>query len=136
MLGAQHIMKSVTVATCLQSQHLGGSRKIRRSRLSWLHSESEASGVNKKETYKEAAWSVILWFTAISEGSRRASLCFKSTPSQNTTKQHVLISRNTATVRYKCIFSKIYLLQAVKPKPRDPELPGGGLVLGPELQLQ
>lgn len=136
-------MKSVTVATCLQSQHLGGSRKIRRSRLSWLHSESEASRVtgdsvweNKKETYKEEAWSVILWFNAISEGSRRASLCFKSTPSQNTTKQHVLISRNMATVRYKCIFSKIYLLQAVKPKPRDPELPGGGLVLGPELQLQ
>lgn len=71
------------------------------------------------------------------EPSRRASLCFKSTPSQNTTKQQVLISRNMATVKYKCIFSKIYLLQAVKkPKPRDPELLGGGLVLGPELQLQ
>ena len=71
-------MKSVTVATCLQSQHLGGTRKIRRSRLSWLHSESEASGVtgdsvweNKKKTYKEEAWSVMLWFNAISEGSFR-----------------------------------------------------------------
>lgn len=134
-------MKSVTVATCLQSQHRGGSRKIRRSRLSWLHSESEASGATGDSVWEnkrniQEAWSVIFWFNAISEGSRRASLCFKSTPSQNTIKQHVLISRNTATVEYKCVFSKIYLLRAVKPKPRDPELLGGGLVLGPELQLQ
>ncbi|EGW12204.1 hypothetical protein I79_010491 [Cricetulus griseus] len=63
-------------APSLQSQHLGESRKIRSSRLSWLHSESEATLSyrrpclgKKQETYKGGAQSVIIWFNAVSEGS-------------------------------------------------------------------
>lgn len=63
------------------------------------------------------------------EASRTASLCFKAISAQKTTERHVLVSRTTAAVKYKCAFSEICLLQAVKKlHPRDPKLLRSGLV--------